>query len=188
MLPSRKDELFIMIKKGITLVETIIVISLLSTIIIITYSFIKTNDNIYLGMSSRSDNSINTRIGMEYIVDRIINSQSIQLIEYSNPGYNASHIRVETVVGNPTNILVIDGERIYIKKDTLQINGTQKIENILRCDTDSQQVVPGIYAFEIWNKGNNLYLITLFLSNPNNHEDSEYPNNHQYSSYAKKRC
>lgn len=176
-----------MIKKGITFVETIIVLSLLSIIIIITYCFIKTNDNIYLKGSSHSDCSINTRIAMEYIVDRIMNSQSIQLKEYNNPRGNVSHIRVETVTGNPTNVLVIDGERIYIKKDTLQINGTQRTENILRCDTDSQQVVPGIYALEIWNKGNGLYFVTLFLSNPNNHEDSEYPNTHPYSSYAKKR-
>lgn len=177
-----------MIKKGITLVETIIVLSLLSIIIIITYCFIKTNDNIYLKISSYSDSSINTRIAMEYIVDRIVDCQSIQLKEYTNPENNVQHIRVETQMGTPTNILVIDGERIYIKKDTLLINGIQKIENILRCDTDSQQVVPGIYAFEIWNKGNDLYLVTLFLSNPNNHQDSEYPNTHSYSSYVKKRC
>jgi hypothetical protein len=124
---------------------------------------------------------------MEYIVDRIMDSQNIQLREYTNPEISASYIRVETKQGTPTNILVIDGERIYIKKDTLVINGKQRIENILRCDTDSQQVVPGIYAFEIWDKGGGLYLITLFLENPNNHEDSEYPNTHLYSSYAKKR-
>lgn len=174
-------------KKGITLIETIIVITLLSIIIIITNSFIKTNENIYLKVSSNSDYSINTRIAMEYIIDRIINSNNIQLKEYTDPGSNAEHIRVETRMGNPTNIMIIDGERIYIKKDILLINGTQKIENILRCDTDSQQVVPGIYAFEVWNKGNGLYLVTLFLSNPSNHEDSEYPNNHLYSSYVKKR-
>lgn len=176
-----------MIKKGITLVETIIVLSLLSVIIITTYCFIKTNDNVYSKISSSSDYSINTRIAMEYIVDRIINSKIILLKEYSNPENNASHIRVETTMGNPTNLLFIDGERIYIKKNPPSTNGMQKVENILRCDTDSQQVVPGIYAFEIWNKGNDLYLITLFLSNPNNHEDSEYPNTHMYSSYAKKR-
>lgn len=176
-----------MIKKGITLVETLIVLSLFSIIVIVSYSFIKTNDNVYLKMSDQLDSRINIRIAMEYIVDRIMDSQSIQLREEHNPLISASHIRVETKEGSPTNILFIDGERIYIKKDTLIINNKQKIQNILRCDTDSQQVVPGIYAFEIWDKGEGLYSITLFLENPNNHEDSEYPKNHLYSAYVKKR-
>lgn len=153
----------------------------------ITNGFIKTNDNVYLVMSKSSDHSINTHIAMEYLVDRIMNSQSIRLQEYTNPEVNAPHIRVETKQGTPTNILLIDGERIYLKKDTLIINGKQNIENILRCDTDSQQVVPGIYAFEIWDRGNGLYQIDLFADNPNNHEDTEYPSTHYYSSYVKKR-
>jgi prepilin-type N-terminal cleavage/methylation domain-containing protein len=131
-------------RRGISLIETLVVLSLFSIIVIVTYSFIKTNGNIYLKLSNHSDSRINNRIAMEYIVDRIMDSQSIQLREDTNHEISAPYIRVETKQGTPTNILVIDGERIYIKKDTLVINGMQRVENILRCDTDSQQVVPRI--------------------------------------------
>lgn len=174
-------------RKGISIIETLVVLSLLSIIITGAYCFIKTAENIYSIIDKNSDSSINTRIAMEYIVDRIMDSNSIVLKDYNNPGVNASHIRVETRQGTPTNILLIDGERIYIKKDTLIINGKEKVENILRCDTDSQQVVPGIYALEVWDRGNGLYKIDLFLDNPDNHQDSEYPAAHFYSSYVKKR-
>lgn len=163
------------------------VISLFSIILIVIYSFLNLNNNVYLGISKISDSSINTRIAMEYLIDRITNSKSIKLQELGKPEVSVSHIRVETREGSPTNILYIDGERIYIKKDKLKINGKEKIENILRCDTDSQQVVPGIYAFEVWDLGNGLYQIAIFLDNPHNHEDSEYPGTHFYSSYVKKR-
>lgn len=176
-----------LIKKGITLIEMLIVLSLFSIIAIITYSFLLSNDNVYLKMSKHSDNMINNRIGMEYLVERVMEAQTIQLREYTNPGISLPHIRVETKLGNPTNVLDIDGDRLYIKKDISTINGIQRIENILRCDTDSQQVVPGIYAFEIWDKGGGLYFITIFIENPDNHEDSEYPNTHFNSSYVKRR-
>lgn len=176
-----------MIKKGITLIETLVVLALLTIIIAVTYCFIETNENAYSIMSRHSDRSINTLIAMEYIIDRILDSDTVKLQKHDNPEVSASHIRVETRQGAPTNILLIDGERIYIKKDTLIINGKEKIENILRCDTDSQQVVPGIYAFEIWDRGNGLYKIDLYLDNPDDHEDSEYPGTHFYSSYVKKR-
>ncbi len=176
-----------LIKKGISLVETMMVLSLLSIIIILSYSFIVTNDNAYSIVSKNSDTSINIRIAMEYLIDRIMNSRTVLLQEYNKPGVNASYIRVETRQGTPANILIVDGERIYIKKDTLIINGKERVENILRCDTDSQQVVPGIYAFEIWDMGEGLYKILLFLDNPNDHQDPEYPSAHYYSSYVKKR-
>jgi prepilin-type N-terminal cleavage/methylation domain-containing protein len=176
-----------LIKKGITLIEMLVVLSLFSIISIVTYSFIISKDNVYLKMSNHSDNMINNRIAMEYLVERVMDSQIIQLREYTNPEISAPHIRVETKLEGPTNLLVVDSDRLYIKKDISTINGKQRIENIIRCDTDSQQVVPGIYAFEIWDKGNGLYLITLFIENPNNHEDSEYPNTHSFSSFVKRR-
>lgn len=176
-----------MIKKGLTLVEMLVALSLFSILVLIAYSIINSNDTMYKIISRNSDSRINARIAMEYIIDRIMDAHTVQLQESSNPCNNAAHIRVETRQGSPANALIIDGDRFYIKQSSKIINGKQIKENIMRCGTDSQQVVPGIYAFEIWDKGSGLYYITLYMDNPNNHLDVSYPNTHTYSSYVKKR-
>lgn len=63
-----------------------------------------------------------------------------------------THIRDSQTISFQNKILTVDGRRIYIRN------------NILRYDTDSQQVAPLITSFNIIDKGSGLYEISL-LSN-----------------------
>lgn len=174
-------------KKGFTLVEILVALSLFSIILLTGYGLISSNDSIYSKIQVESDCRINIRIGIEYLTDRIMEAKSVFLSQDGNLENSVEHIRVETCSGNPKDTLIIDGEKLYIKKDIKVIMGIRRVENILRCNSDSQQIVPNIYAFEIWDKGSGLYLVKIYKDNPNNHEDSVYPDTHIISSYVKKR-
>ncbi|EYE89735.1 hypothetical protein Q428_01395 [Fervidicella metallireducens AeB] len=137
-------------KSGITLVELIIAIFLLSIIAAVTFDFIFTNYRFYLLYSFKADENQNVRIAVEYLSKGITNAKEVKLIKkINNREFTAQEIVAEDKEGNYSQYVYLDDKKIYL------LNG------IIRCDTSSQHVVSGIKSFEIKDKGRGLYTITV---------------------------
>lgn len=121
--------------KGFGLLETIISISIACIIIIIACSIYAQSEK-YLGVvGDKIDSLENLRIGMDFVEDKLRGSHSVL---------------------NESEVITIDGSRVYLK------NG------ILRYNTDGEQIASKISSFgvqKINDKG--LYKITLSSNNIN---------------------
>lgn len=137
-------------KSGITLVELIITIFLLSIIAAITFNFMLNNYSCYLLYSFKTDENQNVRIAVEYLSKGIMSAKEVKLIKkINNKEFLVEEIEVEDKEGNYNQYVYLDDKKIYL------LNG------IIRCDTSSQHVVSGINSFKIKDKGMGLYTITV---------------------------
>lgn len=137
-------------RRGFTLIEIIISLSILSILIVMSLGFVYGNEKIYSSTSKDIDGNINLRIGLEFLINEILDADKVELVDKSSGREIVSKsIIVTTVSGTTGSYLKINGDLVYIKN------------SILRNDTLSQQVVSGIKAFSIEDRGEGLYKIVI---------------------------
>lgn len=137
-------------KRGITYLEIIIAISIISIIASISLGFYVTNYKNYLMISSDTDEDENLRIAVEYLIEEVVNSGEIELMNSFNGSYiSADEINVENTSGDIKSYLLAGSNKIYI------------VNNIIRCNENSNHVVSGIKSFSIKRKKEKLYTITV---------------------------
>lgn len=137
-------------RRGFTLIEIIISLSILSILIVMSLGFVYGNEKIYSSTSKDIDGNVNLRIGLEFLINEILDADKIELIDKSSGKEIVSRsILVTNVSGTIGSYLKINGDLVYIKN------------SILRNDTLSQQVVSGIKAFSIEYRGEGLYKIVI---------------------------
>lgn len=135
-------------KRGLTLIELIIVIALLSVIAMSTLSFVLSAERLHTTLVGEVDEGVNLRIALEYLTREIKNSSSLRLIK--REGYSEKEVPmvvVESVSYNSPQYLYIDSERVFL------------IDNIIRRTTESYHIVSGIKSFWVENLGDGLYTI-----------------------------
>lgn len=137
-------------KRGITYLEIIIALSILSIIASISLGFYITNYKIYIKMSSDTDENTNCKIALEYFIDVIMNSKGIKLVnKVEGSDVFVDEICVENAVNEPAKYLLAGTDKIYI------------VNNIIRCNEKSNHVVSGISSFSIKREKGKLYTITI---------------------------
>lgn len=137
-------------RRGFTLIEIIISLSILSILIVMSLGFVYGNEKIYSSTSKDIDGNVNLRIGLEFLINEILDADKVELVDKSSGREIVSKsIIVTTVSGTTGSYLKINGDLVYIKN------------SILRNDTLSQQVVSGIKAFSIEDRGEGLYKIVI---------------------------
>lgn len=117
-------------KSGFTLIETVLVLFIISLISIASLSFIQFNINLFRNMEDSIDKQSNIRIAVDFVYDRIKEAKDIKVFD---------------------DEIMLDGKRVYVKN------------NILRYDTDSQQIACGINQIKVYEIKNNgkLYCINV---------------------------
>lgn len=138
-------------KKGFTLIEIMISLCILSILVLITFNFVLYNDKNYSSSGKGIDESINLRIGLEFLVNQIASADRVELIDLSG---TVNAIKVTSISSyNPGVYLKItygaDVDKVYI------------LRNILRYNTASEQIVSGIESFSIEDRGRGLYKISI---------------------------
>lgn len=121
--------------KGVTLIEcvvTILILSILSIIILDFYSF---NIDLSDKLLNSNNDIMNSNIAMDFIIKKIRENE-IYPINKNNNG-------VLEVFKTKNN------ELLYVKN------------NILRFLTDSQQIAPDIKAVFVEDKGKNMYSVSM---------------------------
>lgn len=140
-------------KRGISLIEIMIALSILSIIASASLGFYYTNKRAYKALSNSVDDSVNARIALEYFFRRIINSNNVSLIEKKDGiEIEADEITVNSV-NNNLSYIYIDGDKIFI------------FEDIIRCNQKSEHVVSGIKSFTIKKNGEGTYFIKVTSEN-----------------------
>lgn len=140
-------------KRGISLIEIMIALSILSIIAAASLGFYYTNKRAYKALSNSVDDSVNVRIALEYFFRRIINSNNVSLIEKKDGiEIEADEITVNSV-NNNLSYIYIDGDKIFI------------FEDIIRCNQKSEHVVSGIKSFTIKKNGEGTYFIKVTSEN-----------------------
>jgi prepilin-type N-terminal cleavage/methylation domain-containing protein len=136
--------------KGLTLVEVLISIFLLSIIAVLTLGFVNSSNYLRRQAASRVDENMNLRIGLEYLAREIQEAKSLKLIEKINHSETeVDEFEAESVSSNPRFYVYIDGERLFL------------IDNIIRRHTESQQIVSGIKTFSIKYNEEGLYTLKI---------------------------
>lgn len=141
-------------KKGFTLIEILIAISLLSILTLISMGFVFATQRVNNTLSGKIDENVNVRIALEFLSREISNSNEVFLIEEIDGTINEiEEVNVISVRDNPLTYLKIGEKKIYI------------INEIIRYDTKSQQVVSGIKAFSVKHGGQGVYFIGVYSEN-----------------------
>lgn len=141
-------------EKGFTLVEIIIGLSIVSIIVTICLEFYISNYRYYLKLSNEVDEEVNLRIAIEYLYDVIMSSQGVELVKnVGNIKTFVNEIDVESGATQPEQYLFADNKKIYIVND------------IIRCDQNSNHVVSNIKEFSIKRRGLVIYIITVKSQN-----------------------
>lgn len=137
-------------RRGISLIEIMIALSIFSIIAAASLGFYCTNRREYKALSNSVDNGVNVRIALEYFFRRIFNSNNVSLIEKKDG------IEIETdeiTVNSNQSYICIDGDKIFI------------FEDIIRCNEKSEHVVSGIKSFTIKKNGEGIYFIKVISEN-----------------------
>jgi prepilin-type N-terminal cleavage/methylation domain-containing protein len=104
-------------KKGFTLIEVVLSLSILCIIAVISIDFIKLNDRVFYNISDSIDRKSNLRIAMEFLYRTIRDCDSIEIL---------------------SNGIKVDNERIYIKNNILRysVDSQQIAPNITNFSVD----------------------------------------------------
>lgn len=127
-------------KKGFTLVEMLVVLFIFSIIVMIVMDFFGFNNRLYSNISKSVDKHANARIAMEFLTSRIRDAKEEPVLQGGILD-TTSGDTILTIDGtNSSMYLKIDGVRIYLEN------------NIIKCDSGSQQAASNITSFIIKNK------------------------------------
>jgi prepilin-type N-terminal cleavage/methylation domain-containing protein len=141
-------------RRGFTLIEVLVSISILSIIAVSTLSFVGSSDSLGRDIIERVEENMNLRIGLEYLAREIQGADSVRLIKKVNYSETeVDEIEASSVSSNPGFYIYIDGEKLFL------------IKNILRRHTESQQIVSGIKSFYIKSEEGELYTIKISSEN-----------------------
>lgn len=138
-------------KSGFTLIEVMISLCILSILMLVTFNFVLYNDRNYSRSGKGIDESVNLRIGLEFLVNQIASADRVELVNLSG---SANAINVISISSYSPGVYLkitygTDVDKIYI------------LRNILRYNTASEQIVSGIKSFSIEDRGRGVYKISI---------------------------
>lgn len=135
-------------RRGLTLIEVLIALFLLSLLAVGTLSFVKYNDTSSRRLSSGVDEETNLRIALDYFTRVIQSGEEIRLIKVEGSGpREVDFILAENRTSSPLQYMEMDGEEIFLS------------DNIIRRETESQHIVSGIESFWVRHMGGGLYTV-----------------------------
>jgi prepilin-type N-terminal cleavage/methylation domain-containing protein len=140
-------------KKGLTLVELIISIAILSIVMTIAFNFLLSNNKIFNNTSKSVEKKQNIRLAMEYISNKIMDADKVEW--YISGAKSTAPLTVNNIsIGDvPENYLNIDDKKIYISG------------NVIRYDADTSAIVSGVYSLQIEEKEKDLYFVKISSGN-----------------------